>query len=65
MGRSSLRSSNRRAAAQAENLRRVAEEFGCRDLPTGWLQVKLRNRYHAIIEYVSGQDVPIQTLPFK
>ena len=54
-----------RAAAHAETLRRVAEEFGCRDLPTGWLQVKLRNRYHAIIEYVSGQDVPIQTLPFK
>lgn len=45
-----------RAAAQADDLRRVANEFGCRDLPIGRLKARFRSRYNAVIEYVNDQE---------
>ena len=45
-----------RAAAQADDIRRVAKEFGCRDLPVGRLKARFRSRYNAVIEYVNDQE---------
>jgi hypothetical protein len=46
-----------RAASRADDLRTVAVEFGCRDLPVKRLQVLLRSRHNAVVVYGDGPDI--------